>query len=109
MRLFLYIGVAFNVISSKLYAGTLSDGRGYIVFNYLPSGNLADDIEDRNVLAIAISKDADTPFSFSRIYKIQSHGPGRPMLSHYPCVNVTKTNTGVIKPDSFLGQYQLTH
>src|SRR5690606_22169963 len=37
----------FNAISSKLYAGTLSDGRGYIVFNYVPSENLVDDIEDR--------------------------------------------------------------
>lgn len=94
----------FNAISSKLYAGTLSDGRGYIVFNYVPSGNLVDDIEDRKILAIAISKDGDAPFSFSGIYKIQSPGAGKPMMSHYPCVLENEGNLYVVYTANFAGE-----
>ena len=42
----------FNAVSSKLYAGTLKNGRGYIVFNYVPSGKLVDDIEDVGITVV---------------------------------------------------------
>jgi len=94
----------FNAVSSKLYAGTLKDGRGYIVFNYVPSGKLVDDIEDRKVLAIAISKDGSNPFSFSAIYKIQASGGGNPVLSHYPCVLEHDGNLYIVYTANFAGE-----
>ncbi|MBN8857839.1 MAG: exo-alpha-sialidase [Sphingobacteriales bacterium] len=94
----------FTAIPSKLYAGTLTDGRGYIVFNYVPSGKLTQSSEDRQVLAIAISKDGNNPFSFSNIYKVQSAGPGNPLLSHYPCVLEHGDDLYIIYTASFEGE-----
>ena len=94
----------FSAVSSKLYAGTLKDGRGYIVFNYLPSGKLVDDIEDRKMLAIAISKDRSDPFSFSAIYKIQAPGSGNPVLSHYQCVLEHNGNLYIVYTANFAGE-----
>lgn len=77
----------FSALSSKLYAGRLRDGRGYIVFNYPVSKPVEENFKARTVLAIAVSENEENPFSFSKIYKIQSPGPGSPLLSHYPSVH----------------------
>jgi len=92
----------FNAVSSKLYAGRLKDGRGYIVFNYPPSDKPVD--EDRKVLAIAISKDGGNPFSFSNIYKIQAPGGANPVLSYYPSVLEHNGNLYIVYTANFAGE-----
>ncbi len=74
----------FRSVSSKMYAGTLSDGRGYIVFNYPVPEMKGKGLKARSVLAIAISEDRFNPFLFSKIYKVQAMGNSRPFISHYP-------------------------
>ena len=92
----------FRALSSKLCAGTLSDGRGYIVFNYPVSNEVG--LEARTVLALAISKDGNNPFSFSSIYKIQSAGQGSPMMSHYPCAVEHEGKLYIVYTANFAGE-----
>lgn len=91
----------FRSVSSKLYSGKLHDGRGYVLFNYPVSGLTETGFEARTVLAIAVSKDAANPFSFSSIYKIQSPGPNRPHLSHYPSAHEYDGNLYVVYTANF--------
>ena len=58
----------FRAASSKLYAGTLSTGQKYAVFNY----PMSDGTDGRGVLALAISSKDEKGLKFSKIFKICS-------------------------------------
>ncbi len=74
----------FRSTSSKIYAGNLNDGRGYVTFNYPVHEQIGQGLIARSVLAIAISENGEKPFSFSKIFKIQAPGTDKPLISHYP-------------------------
>lgn len=95
----------FYGISAKYFAGRLSDGRGYVVYDYLP-GNTDSSytFDDRRYLAISVSEDRHNPFVFSQTYLIQRSGEGRPLLSHYPCVLEHNGNLYVVYTVNFEGE-----
>lgn len=71
----------FSAVTSKLYAGMLSTGQYYVVFNYPMPGK--DGGNNRGVLALAVSHPGE--MAWSRVWKIQDNAPGHPRSSHYPC------------------------
>ena len=91
----------FRAASSKLYAGTLSSGQKYIVFNY----PIADKINERGVLALSISSANEKGLKFSKILKIRSGKmPGGPADSHYPCALEYDGKLYVIYTAEFAGE-----
>ncbi len=71
----------FSAVSTKLYAGKLSTGQYYLLFNYPQSGRQGG--SDRSLLALAVSRPGE--LAWSRVWKVQEKGLGRPAASHYPC------------------------
>lgn len=73
----------FQSTTSKLYAGRLSTGQYFVVFNWPQEGDRG--IHNRAVLAIAVSRPGE--FAFSKAWRVQDRStPDRPIASHYPCV-----------------------
>jgi len=74
-------GHDFSAVTSKMYAGRLSTGQYYVVFNYPTVGERGG--HDRSVLAVAVSRPGE--FALSRAWRVQDHStPDRPPASHYP-------------------------
>ncbi|MEO6290691.1 MAG: sialidase family protein [Ginsengibacter sp.] len=91
----------FRAVSSKLYAGTLSTGQKYAVFNYPMSG----EINARSVLALSLSSASEVGLKFSRILKIRSSRiPDSPTDSHYPCALEYDGKLYVIYTAEFAGE-----
>ncbi len=91
----------FRAASSKLYAGILSTGQKYVVFNY-PMSNGTD---GREVLALAISAKNEQELKFSKLFKIRSSKlAGSPADSHYPCVLEYDKKLFVIYTAEFPGE-----
>ena len=57
----------FSAVTSKLYAGRLSTGQYYVLFNYPRSGK--DGGRNRRVLALAVTRLGE--LAFSRVWKVQ--------------------------------------
>jgi len=73
----------FSAVTSKFYAGRLSTGQAYLVYNY----PLKDDekARGRSLLAVAVSRPGE--LAFSRVFKVQGSGEYGSGTSdhHYPC------------------------
>jgi hypothetical protein len=89
---------------AKMYAGRLSDGRGYLAYNYPVPELDGQGMKERGVLALALSEPGASPWVFSKIHKIQAPGPGRPSISHYPCVTEHDGNLYVVYTAHFDGE-----
>ena len=73
---------AFTVSTSKLYAGHLSTGQRYLVFN-LPRGG-EKGFNSRETLVIGVSRPGES--ALAKTWCVQNHStPDRPAASHYPC------------------------
>jgi len=91
----------FRAVSSKLYAGTLSTGQKYVVFNY----PMSDQINARGVLALSLSSANEKELTFSRVLKIRSSKmPGSPADSHYPSAVEYDGKLYVIYTAEFTGE-----
>jgi hypothetical protein len=73
---------AFTASTSKLYAGHLSTGQRYLVFNQPKEGEKG--FNSRETLVIGVSRPGET--ALTKTWCVQNHStPDRPTASHYPC------------------------
>lgn len=72
---------AFAASTSKLYAGHLSTGQRYLVFNQPKEGEKG--FNSRESLVIGVSRPGET--ALAKTWCVQNHSmPDRPSASHYP-------------------------
>jgi hypothetical protein len=72
----------FTASSSKLYAGHLSTGQRYLVFNQPKDGEKG--FNSRELLVIGVSRPGES--SLAKTWCVQNHSTAdRPAASHYPC------------------------
>jgi hypothetical protein len=73
---------AFTASTSKLYAGHLSTGQRYLVFNQPKEGEKG--FNSRETLVIAVSRPGES--ALAKTWCVQNHSTfDRPPASHYPC------------------------
>jgi len=73
---------AFTASTSKLYAGHLSTGQRYLVFNQPKEGEKG--FNSRETLVIGVSRPDET--TLAKTWIVQNHSTSdRPTASHYPC------------------------
>lgn len=85
-----------QAVASKMFAGTLSNGQKYLLFNYPDFGGKIRNVglNARGRLAIAVT--APGGDRFVRVWKVQDNGLGKPFSSHYPSAMEYQGNLYVV-------------
>lgn len=94
---------AFTASTSKLYAGHLSTGQRYLVFNQPKKGEKG--FSSRETLVIGVSRAGET--ALAKTWCVQNHGTAeRPAASHYPCAIEHDGRLFVLYTAGFVGRRQ---
>ena len=93
----------FTASTSKLYAGHLSTGQRYLVFNQPKDGEIG--FNSRETLVIGVIRPGET--ALAKSWCVQNHSaPDRPTASHYPCAIEHDGRLFVLYTKGFSGRRQ---